>query len=70
MMAGLIQVGIMWKQLRNAFALEGNGWYCDSLIDKAFEHKLITSEDTRYQLKATMSLKSNHFNKFVFRRFC
>ena len=34
-------------------------------IDKALIHKLITSEDIKYQLKASMSLKPNHFKHFV-----
>ena len=62
---GMIDTGIYFVETTNAFALEGNGWWCKSVIDKALEHKLITSEDIKYQLKSTMSLKSNHFNKCV-----
>ena len=40
---GRIDTGRYYVDTTNAFALEGNGWYCDSVVDKAFEYKLITS---------------------------
>ena len=62
---GRIGTGRYYVETTNTFALEGNGWYCDSVVDKALEYKLTTSENIEYQLKATMSLKPRHFNKFV-----
>ena len=40
---GRIGTGRYYVETTNTFALEGNGWYCDSVVDKAFEYKLITS---------------------------
>ena len=40
---GRIDTGRYYVETTNAFALEGNGWYCDSVVDKALEYKLITS---------------------------
>ena len=62
---GRVDTGRHYVEATNAFALEGNGWYCDAAVAKALEYKLSTSEDIKYQLKATMSLKPNHFNKVV-----
>ena len=62
---GVIDTGRYVIESTDGFALQGNGWYCDSVIDKALTYKLITSEDTKYQLKASMSLKPNHFKQFV-----
>ena len=62
---GVIDTGRYHIESTDGFALQGNGWYCDSVIDKALHYKLITSEDIKYQLKASMSLKPNHFKQFV-----
>ena len=62
---GMIDTGRYYVETTNAFALEGNGWYCDSVVGKALGYKLITPGNIKYQLKATMSLKPDHFNKFV-----
>ena len=62
---GVIDTGRYCIESTDGFALQGNGWYCDSVIDKALNYKLITSEDTKYQSKTSMSLKPNHFKQFV-----
>ena len=62
---GRIDTGRYYVETTNAFALEGNGGYCDSVVGKSLGYKLTTSENIKYQLKANMSLKPNHFNKFV-----
>ena len=31
------------RESTDGVALQGNGWYCDSVIDKALNYKLITS---------------------------
>ena len=62
---GVIDTGRYYIESTDGFALQGNGWYCDSAIDKALNYKLITSEDIKYQLKAHMSLNPNHFKPFV-----
>ena len=62
---GVTYTGIYYIESTDGFALQGNGWYCDSVIDKALIYKFITSEDIKYQLKAPMSLKPNHFKQIV-----
>ena len=62
---GVIDSGGYYTASTDGFALQGNGWYCDSVIDKALSYKLITSEDIKYQLKPPMSLKPNHFKQFA-----
>ena len=61
---GVIDTGRYHIESTDGFALQGNGWYCDSITGKALDYKLNTSEDTKYQLKASMSLKPNHFKQF------
>ena len=62
---GKIDTGRYWVDTNETFALEGNGWYCDSVVEKALKYKLITPENIKFQLKATMSLKPYHFKEFV-----
>ena len=62
---GVIGTGRYYIESTDGVALQGNGWYCDSAIDKALNCKLITSEDIKYQLKTSMFLKPNHFKRFV-----
>ena len=62
---GRIDTGRYYVEPTSAFALEGNGWYCDSVVGKALGHKFITSGNAMYQLKTAMSLKTKLFNKFV-----
>ena len=40
---GVIDTGRYHIESTDGFALQGNGWYCDSVIDKASYHKLRTS---------------------------
>lgn len=65
---GRIDTGRYYVETAEVFVLEGNGWYCDPVIDKALDHELITSEDIKYQLNATMSLTIKPFLQFWFRR--
>ena len=62
---GVGDSGRYYIESTGGFALQGNGWHCDSGSDKALNYKLIASEDIKYQLKASMSLKPNHFKQFV-----
>ena len=62
---GRIEAGRYYIETTEAFALEGNGWYCDSVIKKALQFKLIAEEDIKFQLTSSMSLKPNHFKQFV-----
>ena len=62
---GTIDTGRYYIETSECFALEGNGWYCDSVIKKALQFKLITEEDIKYQLKSSMCLKPDHFKQFV-----
>ena len=39
---GVIDTGGYYVESTGGFALQGNGWYCDSVIDKAPNCKLIT----------------------------
>ena len=54
-----------YVETTEAFALEGKGWYCDSLTKKTLQYKLITEEYIKYQLKTSLSVKQNHFKQFV-----
>ena len=36
---GVIDTGRYYKESTDGFALQGNGWYCDSVIDKALNYK-------------------------------
>ena len=62
---GRIETGRYYIETAEAFALEGNGWYCASVIKKALQFKLIAEEDIICQLKPSLSLKPNHFKQFV-----
>ena len=52
-------------ETNETFALEGNGWYCDIVVKKALHYKIITEQDTKFQLKASRKLKPNHFKQCV-----
>ena len=52
---GRIETGRYYIETTQAFALEGNGWYCDSVIKKALQYKLTTEEDIKSQLKSSLS---------------
>ena len=62
---GRIETCRYYIETTEAFALEGNGWYCDSVIKKALQLKSFTEEDIRFQLKSPLSLKPKHFKQFV-----
>ena len=46
---GVIDTGRYYIESTDGFALQGNGWYCDSVIDMALNYMLITSEYVKYQ---------------------
>ena len=58
---GRIETCRYYIETTEAFALEGNGWYCDSVIKKALQFKLITEEDIRFQLKTATVFKTTSF---------
>ena len=60
-----IETGRYYAETTEAYALECNGWYCDSVTKKALQYKLITEEDTKYQLKAPLPLKRTNSKQFV-----
>jgi len=62
---GKIDTGRYYVETTENFALEGNGWYCDYVVEKSLKYKLITEEDFKLQVKASKDLKPNQFNKFV-----
>ena len=62
---GRVETGRYYIEATEAFALEGNGWYCDSVFKKALQFKLITEEEVKFKLKSSLSLKPNHFKQFV-----
>ena len=62
---GNIETGRYYIETTDTFALEGNGWYCDSVVEKSLNYNLITPKEIKYQLKASLSLKPNHFNKLL-----
>ena len=49
-----IETGRYYVETTEAFALEGNGWYCGSVTKKALQYELITEEDIKYQFKASL----------------
>ena len=42
---------LFYIESTDGFALQGNGWYCDSVIDKALNYKL-RNNVRRYQVSA------------------
>ena len=36
---GVIGTGICFIESTDGFALQGNGWYCDSVVDKTLNYK-------------------------------
>ena len=59
-----IESGRYYVERNERFALEGNGWYCDIVVQKAPQYKLITEQDIEFQLKASRELKPNHSKHF------
>ena len=61
----VIETGRYWVDTPDGFALHGNGWYCDSVVEKALQYGIIKLKDIKYQIKASHSLDSNHFEKIL-----
>ena len=64
---GVIGTGIYYIESTGGFALQGNGWYCGSVLDKALNYKLITTEDINYQLNNTHVFKTKPLQTICFR---
>ena len=62
---GAIDAGRYYVETTDYFALNGSGWYCDSVVEKALTYKLIRRERIKYQMKASVVLKPYHFKQFV-----
>ena len=62
---GTIDTGRYCIETTDYFALNGNGWYCDSVVERALTYKLITPGNIKYQMKASVALQPDHFNQFV-----
>ena len=60
-----IETGRYYVEANETFALEGNGWYGDSVVKKALQYKLTTEQDIKSQLKASRELQPNHFKQFI-----
>ena len=61
---GVIDTRIYHIESTDDVALQGNGWYCDSVIGKALNYEFIASEYIKYQLKSPMYLKPNRIKQF------
>ena len=48
-----IETGRYYVKTNETFALEGNGWYCDTVVKKALQFTSITEADIKPQLKAS-----------------
>ena len=57
---GRTETGRYYIETTDAFALEGNGWYCDSGIGKELQFKLITEEYVK-SVKITTVFKTKSF---------
>ena len=58
---GTIDTGRYFIETTDYFALHGNGWYCDSVVERALTYKLITPE--------TLNTKWKHrpfYNRTIF----
>ena len=62
---GTIDAGMYCIETDNCFPLRGNGWYYDDTVEKALNYNLIKTENIKYQLKASYTLKQHHFEQFV-----
>ena len=49
-----IETGIYYVETNETYPLEGNGWYCDIVVQKSFQYKLITEQDIIFQLKTSI----------------
>ncbi len=62
---GNIDTGRYYVETTDNFALSGNGWYADAVVEKALNYKLIKPEDIKYQAKASIVKNPDHFKPFV-----
>jgi hypothetical protein len=62
---GKIQTGFYFITTENYKPLKGNGWYCDYVVDKAINLKIINKENIIYQLKSSHVIPSDNFYDFI-----
>ena len=47
------------------FPLRGNGWVYHNMIFYCLENNIITLDNIKFVIKSSLTLKHNHFNKFI-----
>ena len=63
-----IDCGLYFVESKNYFPLRCNGWYYEPLIDYCLAQKIISPEDIKYKIKASLSVPANYFDEFI--KFC
>lgn len=59
------ETGRYWANTNGGVPLHGNGWYCDSVVEKALKHGIIKFKEIKYQITVSHSLIRNHSGKIV-----
>lgn len=60
-----IECGYYYVESENIFPLRGNGWYCEPMIKKCLECKIIYKEQIKYKLIPSLKIEKNYFNKLI-----
>ena len=47
------------------FPLRGNGWYYEPMINYCLTNKLITSNNIKYVVLSSLSIKGDHYNGLI-----
>ena len=62
---GEVKTGLFYIKTNNYFPLKGDGWYFDSVVEKALRYQIITNDDIKYELIPSIVLDKNTFISFV-----
>ena len=59
------QPGLYYVETDIQFPLHGNGWYSQAMINYCIEKHIITNDDLKYVIYASLSIPQNYYNKFI-----
>lgn len=59
------QPGIYYIETDKGFPLHGNGWYSQPMVKYCLQQQIITKDDIKYVVYASLSIKRDYFNAYI-----
>ena len=57
--------GIYYIECDKGFPLHGNGWYSQPMVKYCLSQNIITNDNVKYVVYASLSIKRDYFNKYI-----